>query len=149
MKKQTIAIGSDHAAINEKQAVIEFLKSKSVIVIDEGAYDSNSVDYPDYALKVCKSVNDKKADLGILICGTGIGMSMAANKIKGIRCALVGDTFSARMTKEHNNANVLALGARVLGLGLMLDIVDIFVSTEYSNDPRHQKRVDKVMGLEK
>ena len=144
-----IAIGNDHIALDMKKEIAAHLKNKGYNVINLGTDSADRCDYPIYGEKVARMVVSGEADLGILICGTGIGMSMAANKIKGIRCALVGDTFSARMTKEHNNANVLALGARVLGLGLMLDIVDIFVSTEYSNDPRHQKRVDKVMGLEK
>jgi len=142
-----IVIASDHAALEQKKAVIDFLKSKNLAVEDLGPYDTTACDYPDYAKKVGEAIGKKKANLGILICGTGIGMSIAANKIKGIRCALCGDTFSATQTRLHNDSNVLALGARVVGTGLMLDIVSAFVSTEFSNEDRHKVRIKKMMVL--
>ena len=144
-----IVIASDHAALAEKAAVIEFLTKNNFKVEDLGPFDATPCDYPDYAKKVCQQVADKKAKFGILICGTGIGMSIAANKIDGIRCALCSDTFSAKATREHNDTNVLALGARVLGMGLMLDIVKDFVTTNFSNDTRHINRINKIMDLEK
>ena len=144
----TIIIASDHAALPQKAAVIKLLESKKIKVVDAGPFDTTPCDYPDYALKVASAVAKKEATLGILICGTGIGMSIAANKVKGIRCALCGDTFSAKATREHNDTNVLALGARVLGEGLMLDIVDAFVSTKFYGDERHVKRITKMMAIE-
>lgn len=143
-----IAIACDHAAPVLKAKVAEHLKSQGYEVIDFGTDTTDSVDYPDYALKVAEAVAGKQADLGILICGTGIGMSIAANKVKGIRCALCSDTFSAHATREHNNANILAFGERVVGEGLALDIVDTFVKTEFSNAPRHIARIDKITAIE-
>jgi ribose 5-phosphate isomerase B len=144
-----IALGSDHAAFDLKKAVIEHLSKNGIETLDFGPYDYNSVDYPDYAPPVCEAVLSKKADFGILICATGIGISISANKIHGIRCALLGDVYSARMTREHNDANVMAIGARVLGVGLALEIVDTFIKTPFSGEARHQKRIDKIMALEK
>ena len=143
-----ITVASDHAALELKSAVITHLKQKGMQVEDAGPHNTTPTDYPDFAQKVCAQVAGKKADLGILICGTGIGMSMAANKIKGIRCALCADTFSARMTRLHNDANVLAIGARTVGEGLALDIVDAFVDTKFSGDARHAARIEKIMALE-
>ncbi len=143
-----IAIGSDHGGINLKPALIDYLKGKGHEFIDFGCYDNRSVDYTDYALEVAESVAKKECDLGILICGTGIGMSIAANKVKGIRCAHAHDVFSARMTRLHNDANVLAFGERVIGVGLMLDIVEAFISTEFSNDERHVRRIEKISQIE-
>lgn len=143
-----IAIGCDHAAFDFKNKIIEHLKAQNISVEDFGSYNTNSVDYPDIALKLAKAVAAKQFESGILICGTGIGMSMAANKIKGIRCAVCGDTFSARATREHNDANILALGERVIGIGLALDIVDTFIKTKFSNDERHNRRIDKISQIE-
>jgi len=143
-----IIIGSDHAAIGLKTAVIAHLTQKGHKVHDAGPMDTTPCDYPDYAKKVCDSVASGAHALGILVCGTGIGMSIAANKIKGIRCALCADTFSARMTKLHNDANVMAIGTRTTGEGLALDIVDAFVETPFSKEERHQVRIDKMMALE-
>ena len=143
-----IAIGCDHAAVALKAKIIEHLKSGGYEVKDFGCYTSDSVDYPDYARVVAKSVSRGESEMGILICGTGIGMSIAANKVKGIRCAVCGDTFSARATREHNDANVLALGERVTGAGLALDIVDVFVATKFSGDARHQRRINKITEIE-
>ena len=144
-----IAIGCDHAAFNFKAKIIEHLKTKGYEVLDVGTYEEGkSVDYPDFALKVAESVASKKAEKGIVICGTGIGVSITANKVKGIRCALCSDTFSAHATREHNNANILALGERTLGLGLALDIVDKFLTTEFTNDARHVRRIGKISAIE-
>ncbi len=145
----TIAIGSDHGGFELKKSIVEHLNKQQIKILDMGAYDTQSSDYPDFAPPVCDAVLSGKANLGILICGTGIGISISANKIHGIRCALLGDFFSAKMAREHNNANVMALGARVIGPGLAFEIVDAFLKTEFSDDVRHSKRVDKIMNLEK
>ncbi len=143
-----IAIGCDHAALKLKNTIKDHLTSKGFEVEDFGCFSEQSVDYPDYAIKVAEAVAEKKCDLGILICGTGIGMSIAANKVKGIRCAHCSDTFSAKATRQHNDANVLALGERVVGAGLALDIVDCFVNTPFSNDERHVRRISKITEIE-
>ena len=132
-----IAIACDHAALKLKNDVIEKLEKEGYEVEDFGIHEQKSVDYPDYALPVAEAVASGKADKGILICGTGIGMSIAANKVKGIRCALCSDTFSAHATREHNDANILAFGERVVGEGLAMDIVDTFLKTPFSGDDRH------------
>lgn len=142
-----IAIGCDHGGYELKLAVIEHLKKKGYEVKDFGCYSSDSVDYPDYAYPVSKAVAKGEAEKGILICGTGIGMSIAANKVKGIRCALCSDTFSAHATREHNDSNVLAMGARVIGLNLALDIVDIWLGAEFMGD-RHVNRIAKITKIE-
>lgn len=142
MKK--IAIGSDHGGFGLKKQIIAHLEGKGYEVNDMGTYSEESCDYPDYAYKVGEEVASKAADLGILICGTGIGMSITANKIKGIRAALCGDVFSAKATREHNDANVLCIGERVTGPGLALLIVDNFIETEFSNDERHKRRIGKI-----
>lgn len=143
-----IAIACDHAAPALKAKVAEHLVKKGIEVIDFGTNSSEAVDYPDYAQKAAEAVAGGKADMGILICGTGIGMSIAANKVKGIRCALCSDTFSARATREHNDANMLAFGERVVGEGLALDIVDTFVSTAFSGVERHRARIAKIAAIE-
>lgn len=143
-----VAIACDHAAFELKNAVKKHLTDRGFEVVDFGINEPGSVDYPDYALPVAEAVAGGKADKGILICGTGIGMSICANKVKGIRCALCSDTFSARATREHNDANVLAFGERVVGGGLALDIVDAFLDTPFSNAERHVKRIDKITAIE-
>lgn len=143
-----VAIACDHAALELKNAVKKHLTDRGFEVVDFGINEPGSVDYPDYALPVAEAVASGKADKGILICGTGIGMSICANKVKGIRCALCSDTFSARATREHNDANVLAFGERVVGGGLALDIVDAFLDTPFSNAERHVKRIDKITAIE-
>lgn len=143
-----IAIGCDHSAVALKKVIMERLQNEGFSVCDYGCDSSAAVDYPDYARKVAFAVRSGECEKGILICGTGIGMSMAANKIKGIRCALCGDTFSARATREHNDANVLALGQRVVGEGLALDIVDVFLHTAFSGDARHVRRIEKIRAIE-
>ena len=143
-----VAIACDHAALELKNAVVKHLNERGFEVKDFGIDKPGAVDYPDYALPVAEEVASGRADKGILICGTGIGMSICANKVKGIRCALCSDTFSAHATREHNDANVLAFGERVVGGGLALDIVDTFLDTPFSNAERHQKRIDKITAIE-
>ena len=139
-----IAIGCDHGGIVLKPAVIGVLESRGIEVKDFGCYDENSVDYPDYAKPVAHAVADGECDRGILICGTGIGISITANKIRGIRAALCSDCFSAEATRLHNDANILAMGARVLGPGLAIKIVDTFLNTPFSGDERHARRIRKI-----
>lgn len=136
-----IYIGSDHGGYRLKLEVIEHLTARGIEVTDVGCDSEQSCDYPVFAKKVTSAIQDGSAELGILICGTGIGMSMAANKESGIRAALCHDVFSAKATREHNNANILCLGARVVGPGLALMIIDTFVDTPFSNDERHLRRI--------
>ena len=143
-----ITIGSDHGAVALKEEVKTVLEEFSDIeVTDVGTFGTDSVDYPDIAEKVCKDVTSGAADRGIVLCGTGIGISIAANKIKGIRAALCNDVYSARMSREHNNANVLAMGGRVTGFGPAGEIVRVWVTTEFAGE-RHERRVNKIMALE-
>ena len=143
-----IALGSDHAGLELKREIMKHLDELSLEDKDYGTCSSESCDYPVYAAKVTEAVTSGEAEKGILCCGTGIGMSMAANKVKGIRCACCGDCFSAEMTRRHNDANVLALGGRVTGPGLALKIVDLFLDTPFEGG-RHARRVEMVMALEK
>lgn len=142
-----IAIGSDHGGVNLKETVKKFLEQKGLEYKDFGTNSTDSCDYPDYAKAVCDAVVAGECDKGILICGTGIGMSIAANKIKGIRAAHVTDTYSAAKTREHNNANVICLGERITGCDLALEIVNAYLNAEFMGG-RHQTRVDKIMALE-
>ena len=142
-----IAVGCDHGAYELKDKVVKHLTEKGFTVIDKGTNGPESVHYPIYAHEVCLELQNKNADLGILLCSTGIGMSMAANKHKGVRAALCSDTYSARLTRMHNDANVLCIGALVVGSALALDIVDQFVSAEFEGG-RHKTRVDMFMSLE-
>ena len=142
-----IAIGSDHGGYELKQEIMAHLRETGVEFKDYGTMSTASCDYPDYAEAVCAAVNAGEATFGILICGTGIGISMAANKIHGIRAALCGDYFSAKYTRKHNDANVLCLGGRTIGPGLALELVDVFLATAFEGG-RHQRRVDKIMALE-
>ena len=144
-----LAVGCDHAGFALKGAVIAHLREAGHEVADLGTYGADSCDYPDYAAAVCKEIVEGRAERGILICGTGIGMSIAANKVRGIRAACCSDTFSARFTRLHNDANVLCFGARVVGEGLALDLVDLFVTTPYENSGNHPRRVAKIAELEK
>jgi len=136
-----IAIGNDHTGYEMKMAIIEYLEKNGFEYKDCGCGKVNSSDYPIYAKEVCKAIQNKECDMGILICGTGIGISITANKMKGIRCALCHDCFSAEATRLHNDANVLAMGARVIGIGHALKIVDTFLHTEFSNQERHIRRI--------
>lgn len=137
-----IALGSDHGGYELKQEIIRHLEEKGIEYKDYGCYDESPCDYPVFGKKAAQAVVSGECEKGILICGTGIGISIAANKTKGIRAALCHDVFSAKATREHNDANMLAMGARVVGPGLALMIVDTFLNTEFSNAERHQKRID-------
>ena len=138
-----IAIGCDHGGLEHKNAIAEHLKERGFEVCDFGIYEQVSVDYPEIALKVANSVAKGENELGILVCGTGIGMSLAANKVKGIRAAAVSEHFSAKYTRLHNNSNILCLGGRVIGVGTALELADLFVDTEFEGG-RHQNRIDKI-----
>ena len=138
-----IAVGSDHGGFECKQMIIRFLQDRGQEVIDQGCYSTESVDYPDFADKVCAGIQRGEYERGILICGTGIGMSIAANRHRDIRAALCHEAYTARMSREHNNANVLCFGGRVLGPEIALDVVGIWVETEFSGG-RHQRRLDKM-----
>ena len=139
-----IAIGSDHGGFDLKEKIIAHLKEQGVECKDMGCYDKSSCDYPVYGRAVAKAVASKEAEKGIVICTTGIGISISANKVKGVRAALCADTLSAKLTREHNNANVLALGAGIVGTNLALEIVDTFLSTDFSNGERHVRRVNMI-----
>ncbi len=139
-----LALGCDHGGYELMQEVKAHLEKRGFEFKDFGCYSTDSVDYPEYAKKVAHAVADGECQLGILICGTGIGISIAANKVKGIRAALCSDCFSAQATKEHNNANILAMGARTIGPGLALKIVDTFLDTPFSNDERHIRRINMI-----
>ncbi|MBD5540235.1 MAG: ribose 5-phosphate isomerase B [Lachnospiraceae bacterium] len=136
-----IAIGSDHGGYELKELVIRHLEEKGVDVNDMGCYDKSSCDYPVYGKAVAKAVADGSCDKGIVICTTGIGISIVANKVKGIRAALCADTLSAKMTRLHNDANVLAMGAGIVGPNLAMEIVDTFLNTEFSEEEKHKRRV--------
>ena len=145
MKK--LVIGCDHAAPELKAIVRDHLIQRGFDVTDVGTHTTDSCNYPDYAHALCKKIQSGECELGILICGTGIGMSMAANKHKGIRAACCSDTFSARLTRLHNDANVLCFGARVVGQGLAIDLVDTFIDAEFEGG-KHQKRIDMFVDIE-
>ena len=139
-----IGIGSDHGGFALKEAIKKHLEERGLEYKDYGTYSSASCDYPVYGRAVAKAVAAGECQLGILICGTGIGISITANKVPGVRAALCSDCFSAEATRQHNNANILALGARVVGEGLALKIVDTFLDTPFSNDERHVRRISMI-----
>ncbi len=139
-----IAIGCDHGGFALKQEVMEHLRERGLSFQDYGTYSADACDYPIYAKEVAHAVADGKCERGILICGTGIGVSITANKVRGIRCALCGDAFSARATREHNDANILAMGARVIDKDLALKLVDIFLDTPFSGEERHMRRISMI-----
>lgn len=143
-----VVLGADHGGYELKEAVRTHLEKQGFAVLDLGTHSSDSVDYPEYGFAVGNAILKGEADLGIAICGTGLGISIAANKIPGIRAVVCTETFSARMAREHNNANVLALGGRVVGVGLALDIVDIFLKTEFAGG-RHARRINLITDFEK
>ncbi len=145
MKTMQVVIGCDHAGFELKEKVVSHMKKLGYAVTDVGTDSLTSCDYPVFADLVCKSILSGEAELGILVCGTGIGMSMAANKHKGIRAAACSDTFSARLTRNHNDANVLCLGARVIGEGLACDLVDAFLTADFEGG-KHQRRIDMLEG---
>ncbi len=142
-----IALGCDHGGFSHKNAISEYLQKNGYDVIDFGIYEEKAVDYPDIAQKVCRSIQSGECDRGILICGTGIGMSLAANKFKGIRAAACSEHFSAKYTRLHNDANILCLGGRVIGIGTALELTDLFVKTDFEGG-RHQNRVNKITEIE-
>ncbi len=139
-----IGIGSDHGGYDLKQVVIAYLEEQGIAYKDFGCMDKKSCDYPVYGKAVAEAVSDGTCEKGIVICTTGIGISMIANKIAGVRCALCADTVSARLTREHNDANVLAMGGGIVGNNLALSIVDTFLHTEFSKEEKHQRRIDMI-----
>ena len=143
-----IAIACDHGALDLKNTVKAHLEKQGHILQDFGTYTLDSCDYPDFAGAAAKAVAAGECERGIVLCTTGIGVSITANKVDGIRCALLSDVMSARMTREHNDTNMMALGAGVVGTMLALEIVDTWVGTEFSHEPRHQRRIDKLMSYE-
>jgi ribose 5-phosphate isomerase B len=144
-----LAIGCDHGALNLKNKMISHLEAKGFEVKDFGTYTNASCDYPEFAAAAARAVASGECDKGIVLCTTGIGVSISANKIDGIRCALLSDVWSAKMTRLHNDTNMMALGAGVVGENLALEIADVWLGTEFSGDERHQRRIDKLMALEK
>ena len=142
-----IAIGSDHGGYQLKELIKKHLQDKGFDIKDFGTDSIESTDYPDFAEAVGKAVASKEIEKGILVCGTGIGISIAANKVPGVRCGSVSDCFSARATRQHNDANIIALGSRVVGPGLALDIVDTWLNSEFEGG-RHQRRIDKITYIE-
>ncbi|MDR1620684.1 MAG: ribose 5-phosphate isomerase B [Clostridiales bacterium] len=146
-----LAIGCDHAGYALKARIIETAKNLGHEIIDMGCHGEASVDYPDYAVPACKEVLEGRADRAILLCYTGVGMSMAANKVRGIRCALVGDTLTAKLTRQHNDSNVLALGAGIIGAALAEEILTVWLATPtIATEPgRHKNRVEKLMNIER
>lgn len=142
-----IAIGCDHGGICLKAPLIEELKARGIEYVDYGTYDESSVDYPDYALKVAEAVSNKECDKGIVLCGTGIGISIAANKVKGIRAAVCHDVFTGTMCAEHNNANILAMGGRIVSPELAVEIMKAWLDTPFGGG-RHEKRVNKITDIE-
>ena len=144
-----ISIGCDHGALDLKNALCKRLTQQGHEVKDCGTYTLDSCDYPDFAAAAANAVASGECERGIVLCTTGIGISIAANKVKGIRCALLSDVMSARMTREHNDTNMMAMGAGVVGQNLAFEIVDTWLGTEFSHNERHQRRIDKVMALER
>jgi len=141
-----IALGCDHGGYVLMKEVIAYLEKEGIEYKNFGTFSEESVDYPEYGRKAAEAVAGGECDKGIIICGTGIGISITANKVKGVRCALCGDCFSAKATREHNDANMLAMGARVTGPGLAVEIVKSFLGTEFSNDERHIRRIKQIEG---
>ncbi len=142
-----IAVACDHGGFRLKNVLIKEMEKQGYEIIDFGTYDEQSCDYPDYAAKAARAVACNECEKGVVVCGTGIGVSMTANKIKGIRCALVHDVFSAKATRAHNDANMLAMGQRVIGEGLAVEILNAWLNTEYEGG-RHDLRIQKMMALE-
>jgi len=139
-----IALGSDHGGYDLKQKVIQYLEEKNISCQDMGCGSKDSCDYPVFGHAVAKAVAEGRCEKGIVICTTGIGISISANKVAGVRCALCGDVFSAKMTRLHNDANVLAMGAGIVGENLALEIVETFINTAFSGEERHQRRIDLI-----
>lgn len=144
-----ISIGCDHGALALKEKIVTHLSRQGYEMMDFGTHTADSCDYPDFAAAAARAVADGQCERGIVLCTTGIGVSISANKIPGIRCALLSDTWTAKMTRLHNDTNMMALGAGVVGENLALEIVDTWLKTEFSGEARHQRRIDKLMALEK
>ncbi len=144
-----LSIACDHGALALKNKVADHLRAQGHEVVDFGTYTCDSCDYPEFAAAAARAVASGECEKGIVLCTTGIGVSISANKIDGVRCALLSDPWSAKMTRLHNDTNMMALGAGVVGENLALEIVDIWVGTEFSGEARHQRRIDKLMALEK
>ena len=145
--EKILAIACDHGGFELKKEIIAHLEAEGIAYRDFGCDSTASVNYPDYAKVLCKAIQDGECYRGILVCGTGIGMSIAANKVKGIRAACCSDYFSAKLTRMHNDANALCMGGRVVGVGLALELVDVFLETEFEGG-RHQRRIDQIMEIE-
>ncbi len=143
-----IAIGCDHGAYTLKKTIVSFLEKKGYTVKDFGCFNPGSCDYPDFCGAAARAVASGECQKGIVLCTTGIGASITANKVRGIRCALLSDVLSARLTREHNDTNMMALGAGIVGENLALEIVQVWLNTEFSNEERHKKRIQKMMALE-
>ena len=143
-----IAIGCDHGALTLKNKVVSHLEAKGYEVVDFGTHTTASCDYPEFAAAAARAVASGECEKGIVLCTTGIGVSVTANKVKGVRCALLSDLMTAKLTREHNDTNMMALGAGVVGPKLALEIVDMWLNTEFSHDERHQRRIDKMMAYE-
>ena len=143
-----ISIGCDHGALALKNKMVEHLQKQGHEVVDFGTHTLDSCDYPDFAAPAARAVASGECEKGIVLCTTGIGVSITANKVKGVRCALLSDVMSARMTREHNDTNMMAIGAAVVGQMLALEIVDTWLGTEFSHDERHQRRINKMMAYE-
>ncbi|MGN0819213.1 MAG: ribose 5-phosphate isomerase B [Christensenellaceae bacterium] len=143
-----IAVGCDHAGVEAKNEIIKHLTSKGYETVNFGTDTTDSVDYPDIALPVALAVKNGECTYGILICGTGVGIGISANKVRGIRCALCSDAYTAELTRRHNDANMISMGARVLAVPKMIEIVDKFLSTDFEGG-RHQKRIDKITEIER
>ena len=141
-----IALGSDHGGFDLKQAIIRYLEENKIEYKDFGCLDKSSCDYPEFGRAAALAVANGECEKGIVICTTGIGISISANKVPGVRCALCADTLSAKMTRLHNNANMLALGAGIVGPNLAVEIVETFLNTDFSNDERHIRRINKIEG---
>ena len=143
-----LAIGCDHGAYTLKKTIVSFLEKKGYTVKDFGCFNPGSCDYPDFCGAAARAVASGECQKGIVLCTTGIGASITANKVRGIRCALLSDVLSARLTREHNDTNMMALGAGIVGENLALEIVQVWLNTEFSNEERHKKRIQKMMALE-
>lgn len=141
-----IAIGCDHGGFKLKEVVLNYLKENNIEYKDFGCYNTDSCDYPVFAKAAAEAVANKECEKGIVICTTGIGISISANKVKGVRCALCSDSLTAKMTRLHNDANMLAMGAGIVGENLALEIVETFLNTEFSGEERHQRRIDLIEG---
>ena len=144
-----VSIGCDHGALEMKNKVVPYLQAKGYEVVDFGTYTADSCDYPEFAAAAARAVASGECEKGIVLCTTGIGVSITANKIDGIRCALLSDVWSAKMTRLHNDTNMMAIGAGGVGTNLAFEIIDTWLGTEFSGDARHQRRIDKLMELEK